>query len=416
MFRKLVLLFYVTSIFFLWTNMPAMAESPPLQLNSNDENYSLFFNFQYRPRYEYNDNKDFQKNTKQDFISHRARLTFTGTYQDFLEIVFQVQDVRIWGSETDTLGDFSANGFDFHQGYALLKHDDKCFLKLGRQEIVFDGQRLIGSVNWAQQARAFDAIKAYYKRTDYQVTGAYAKVLEDDSGVNNNADLFILHGSLKPFDTLYTSLIVIWDGSHTPDSSRWTIGPYFQFNSGGFHSVVEGYGQFGNVKNGMVQDYCAFLAAGRAGYTFDNSWKPTIDVWFDYLSGDDDPTDGKIKVFDTLFATNHKYYGNMDFFLNIPVHTGGLGLMDAGLMAKIKPHKYLIYRIDFHQFWTAKDTLMGNNNLGFEIDFIQKTPLPKGITVTCGFSTFFRGNAMADLRNNEESTEFFGFVMADLKI
>ena len=72
------------------------------------------------------------------------------------------------------------------------------------------------------------------------------------------------------------------------------------------------------------------LGALKQGYTVDGaSRSPGVSVGVEYLSGDDDPTDGTYKVFDTLYATNHKFYGFMDYFLNIPVHTFGLGLRDV---------------------------------------------------------------------------------------
>ncbi len=62
-------------------------------------------------------------------------------------------------------------------------------------------------------------------------------------------------------------------------------------------------------------------------YKFDSPVKPTIGVGIDYLSGDDG-TDDDYNVFNTLYATNHKYYGFMDYFINLPNDTYGKGLMD----------------------------------------------------------------------------------------
>ena len=38
-----------------------------------------------------------------------------------------------------------------------------------------------------------------------------------------------------------------------------------------------------------------------------------------------------MKVFDTLFTTNHKFYGLADLFLNIPLQTDGRGLQDLAV-------------------------------------------------------------------------------------
>lgn len=392
----------------------ALAEAPPLHFGSEDGNYSLAFSLQYRPRFEYNDGKDFAECTKHEFISHRARLGLKATYQDSAEVFFQVQDVRTWGEESNTLGDYDADHFDLHQGYLTLKHKEKCLLRIGRQEIAFDGHRIVGTVNWTQQARSFDAVNASYRWENGGMNAVYAKLREGDvAGDREDVDLFMFHGSVNPTKALYASLLVVHDYSDVMNSHRWTVGPYATFKAGGFNCRAEGYGQFGDVG---TYDYSSFMGSVRAGYTFDAAWAPTLDAWFDYLSGDDDPTDDKMEAFDTLYATNHKFYGYMDFFLNIPVHTAGLGLIDPGVMVKFKPHENVTCILDYHHFLVAEETPGGETDLGDEVDLTIKVPCPKGVTFTGGFSIFSSGEAMKELRGDEESTELFGFIMADLSI
>jgi len=422
--KKIVSLILIAGLCILLMSQWATADPPPLRLESQDGNYRLFFNLQYRPRFEFNDNLDFAKDTENSYISHRARLSLTAQYQDEAEVVIQVQDVRLWGEESlnvtppdNTVFDYTSDGFDLHQGYLLIKHNNKCFLKLGRQEIALDGLRLIGNVNWSQQGRTFDAVRATYKADDFGIDLMYAKLLEDDHKVNgteigSDRDLAILHGRFEPVDGVYTSLIAVWDGLEDKNSRRWTIGPYMKIKINGFHSVVESYGQFGRMGD---NDYCAYMASGRVGYTIDALWKPTVDIWFDYLSGDDNPNDDKVEVFDSLYATNHIYYGLMDYFLNIPLHTGGLGIMDMGGMIKIVPDKRLICKLDVHHFLTSEDTTNGNNDLGTEVDLTVEMPYMQHLTVVTGISVFCQGNAMEDLKGTDaQKTETFGYIMADV--
>jgi len=422
--KKFGSLLLIIGLCILLMSQWAMAKPPPLHLESQDGNYRLFFNLQYRPRFEFNDNLEFAKDTENSYISHRARLSLTAQYQDEAEVVIQVQDVRLWGEESlnvtppdNTLFDYTSDGFDLHQGYLLIKHNNKCFLKLGRQEIALDGLRLIGNVNWSQQGRSFDAVRAAYKADNFGVDLMYAKLLEGDHKVNgaeigSDRELAILHGHFKPVDGVYTSLIAVWDGLEDKNSRRWTIGPYVKIKKGGFHSIAEGYGQFGRMED---NDYRAYMASGRAGYTIDIDWKPTFDLWFDYLSGDDKPNDDKTETFDTLYATNHIFYGLMDYFLNIPLHTGGLGIMDMGAMIKIVPDKRLICKLDVHHFLTSQDTTNGHNDLGTEIDLTVKMPWIPHVTFITGISVFCQGNAMEDLKGTDsQKTETFGYVMADV--
>lgn len=112
-------------------------------------------------------------------------------------------------------------------------------------------------------------------------------------------------------------------------------------------------------------DISAFMLTGSVGYTFKKSgWKPSVWIGYDYLSGtdpvDNDPDYG---TFNTLFATNHKYYGYMDYFVNIPAATGGLGLQDIMLKTRFKPTEQFWFGLDGHHFMSAEDDFDGENTL-----------------------------------------------------
>ena len=97
----------------------------------------------------------------------------------------------------------------------------------------------------------------------------------------------------------------------------------------------------------------AFFGAARVGRKVGET---QVTLWYDYLSGDDDLGDDETKVFDTLFATNHKFYGYADFFLNIPAHTAGRGLRDMALKLKRTLRPGLSLGLDVHTFRLAQDT------------------------------------------------------------
>jgi hypothetical protein len=53
------------------------------------------------------------------FTSMRTRIGVLATLPKNISAFVQLQDVRLWGSESSTT-DFSADGFDLHQGYLDL--------------------------------------------------------------------------------------------------------------------------------------------------------------------------------------------------------------------------------------------------------------------------------------------------------
>ena len=134
------------------------------------------------------------------------------------------------------------------------------------------------------------------------------------------------------------------------------------------------------------QDVPAFMVTCSVGYTFDIKQKPRVALGYDYLSGQT-PDDTDYKVFDTLLATNHKFYGFMDYFLNILGHTGGAGLQDLMLKFQIIPHKKVTLKVDFHQFLSAQ-TVENMNSYGQKVDLTLVSAYQKALNFTLGLSVF----------------------------
>lgn len=127
------------------------------------------------------------------FTSQRARLNF-GYKWDRLNFVFSVQDVRVWGQDGSSINNADGNRFMVNEASADItlmnaadttiktKLFDLLTLKLGRQALIYDDARLLGDLDWLQQARRHDAavLKAMHK--GWQV--------DLGAGFNQNTDAF----------------------------------------------------------------------------------------------------------------------------------------------------------------------------------------------------------------------------------
>jgi len=103
------------------------------------------------------------------FISQRTRLTLN--YRSN-RLIFQttVQDVRLWGQDASTITVTDGSRLGIHEAWAeiiLSNKKDTSFkvspldyfaIKIGRQEISYDDERLLGGLDWTQQGRRHDAI------------------------------------------------------------------------------------------------------------------------------------------------------------------------------------------------------------------------------------------------------------------
>ena len=102
---------------------------------------------QYRLRFLAHSGKDLAPGGTFDAFSHRARLGMKVRALRWFSAMIQLQDVRLWGEETNTLGDYRADGFDVHQAWAAADCPYGLGIKAGRFRNDF------GKINrWHQHA------------------------------------------------------------------------------------------------------------------------------------------------------------------------------------------------------------------------------------------------------------------------
>jgi hypothetical protein len=162
---------------------------------------------------------------------------------------------------------------------------------------------------------------------------------------------------------------------------------------------IEGAYQFGSQTGVfddiiMPQDIRAWLLGGRIGYATPFSILPRLGVGIDVLSGDDGPTDNEYGAFNTLYATNHKFYGYIDFFLDPAARTLDRGLIDGMASASVGLPGGLNFNLDGHAFWLHEDLPVDVDRLiGWEMDVTVPVQLGAGQQLQLGYSAFRNGPA-----------------------
>lgn len=393
----------------LWANV-AQAEETGVK---------VAFSGQVRPRFEA---QDFRDGLSADtFTSMRTRMGVTGQPAEGVKVFVQVQDVRLWGEETNPSTDYRADNFDLHQGYfELLKMGGKPFsLRAGRQELAFAEERLIGQSNWAPQGRAFDGVRATYADKGGNLDLFLMKLREDSSpGRPPNGYFGGAYARVTRAKDQVVDLYALYDrvaGAGGVD--RLTAGFYWSGKRGRADYRVEFTHQAGDLAG---SDLNANLLGATAGVSFGRQVTGRVALWYDYLSGD---SQGRAsKVFSTLFGTNHKFYGFADYFTNIPVDTRNYGLQDVALKLSVKPEQRLTLGMDVHGFWTAarlpkvgipEAFIPTNDRFGQEVDLTVTVVYRKAVTLTAGYSHFFVDDAMTLLRGLREDGNF-AYVMTNV--
>lgn len=341
--------------------------------------------------------------TEQNFL--RTRLSVKAALPKKVTVLAQAQDARIFGEEESPESGIGARS-DMHQGYILAEDlvAPGLWLRLGRMELSYANERLMGASDWSNTGRAFDGIVLGYRGALFDVEVFETKIGEGvgDPFRGRDYDFFGAVATIRALPDHTIDAFAFYD--HDADTlatgedalKRLTIGGRFAGSRMGISYEVEGGAQTGDAGPASVS---AAYFGGRVSYALASPVEPTIGVGVDWLSGDDDPTDDEVKVFDTLFGTGHKFYGYMDLFTDIPDDTGELGLLDILFKVSAKPTGWLSGSVTYHNFRSAEDLVVsgsgGNetfSSFGSEFDVIAKIPCTDNVAVESGFSYFASGD------------------------
>ena len=269
-----------------------------------------------------------------------------------------------------------SDSIDLHQAFVTIGNlkEFPLSLKVGRQELSYGEERLVGAFGWNNIARTFDAVKLRWQNEWFSADffSSHVVIPEDNRfDVDNGSDLFsgVYATSTKIPKTILEGYFLARNASgkaisaepspQFPQPSKqdiYTIGGRLKSKPGelgNWDYTIEGAYQFGDFLDTRVgaptkllqQD--AFMAILQGGYTFNAAWgKPRLGIEYSYASGDHNSQDGTHGTFVNLFPTNHKFYGYMDF-------VSLQNIQDFRGIFQMHPHPRVTVSIEGHGFWLA---------------------------------------------------------------
>ena len=397
-------------------------------LIAGDNDKSVKFDSQIRVRTE-TDGRDFDSDSPiNTYTLLRARLGASLSPVKNFDIYFQVQDSRAFGSEPNTLSN-TAN-LDVHQAYFQMNRmwGKSIRLRAGRTELSYGNERLIGTVGWHNVGRSFDGLLMSFgekKSLDLFITilnqstnPVLGPATPDAAAGQKNESNYFMGGyyqfrekkSYKADAYALYQLNLKRTASNDRELNRLTLGTY---NKGSFSKSVafesEFAVQFGKRRD---QDVTAFMLAPSIGYIFQTGKKPSIWVEYNFLSGMKSG-DTKYKVFDTIFATNHKFYGFMDYFINIPVNTDGRGLQDLVVKGIFPLSEKWQFKAYYHNFRAAASD--GESGFGNEFDFILDYKYDTYVSFYGGISLMLPGELLKQKFAND-NPGLWAFLTLEAKL
>jgi hypothetical protein len=323
--------------------------------------------------------------------------------------------------------------FSFHNIFADYKDgfdsNLEFRLRAGRWEMNYGKGRMIGCRNWSQLRRSFDGAKVKLATEAWWVEGFFAQWVqlaryEIFNSTEKDINVWGVYGHLSqkaglPFN--WEPYILAKDNTTgSKDEHRITIGSRF------FGKIKDTNLSF-DIEGGYQFDYdgtdvsAAFIAL-EGTYSFSKMrMKPYVTLGFDWASGDDNLSDGKIKTFEGVSPYGHYYFGYAD-------EIGRQNIMSPWIRLGMKPKKKLTTMIEGHWFWAdesadaihspcnctkvvRKGLAGADSYIGFEVDLIAKYKFSHHLSGLMGYSYLFAGEYVKDTGSAHDDIQRFMLQM-----
>lgn len=356
-----------------------------------------------------------------NFISQRARITIEYN-SDKIKLKLSPQNVRVWGDVNINSKNDLNNAL--HEAYGEAKLTPIFSIQLGRQELSYDNERILGATDWNMQAKSHDALLLKFNidssthKIDIGV--AYNAVGESNFKQNYTVNQYKTlqyiwyHGD---FNNINLSVLALNNGMpYIKDNKEkvafsQTLGLNTNYKKEKFNANVEAYVQTGKIATNKVLSY---YAQGNLEYQWIDQLKTSIGVA--YLSGKStNDRSSDIKSFNPLYGTNHKFNGFMDYFY-VGNHNYSVGLIDINANIFYKLEK-VAFKFMPHVFLSGaemvKNGVEQKKLLGTELDFTVAYQVFNSFSLEAGYSQMFATSSMELLKGgNKDNTNNWFYLTA----
>lgn len=409
---KGIILFQILFLFIIFSNN-IYAE--------NIDKEKFIINGEFRPRTELRNGYRNPFNSKDPsafFTTQRSRLNLLYSKENYTAYL-SVQDIRVWGE--DNLKDYSGMLSTF-QAWFEIPIIDNLFLKIGRQAIAYDNNRLFSENNWRQNSGSHDGISFKFnnKTIESDLVFAFNQNKENISGTNYSTDdikdqyklLIISLFKYNINDFWKISLINTSDAFQEKEKSeimkfRFTNGGRVELNYNKFYSTISSYYQHGKTRDN--KNISSFFIEPEIKYSVSDNF--TIRLGSEIFSGQDPNDKNNFTSFIPLYGVAHKFNGTMDYFTKFPDDTKAGGLINPYLFFIYDLNKDIKIRSDFHIFYSLnnlfnKDNKIIDKYLGFETDLLLNYQINKELGLELGYSFLIPSKSMETIKSIENINPF----------
>ena len=335
------------------------------------------------------------------------------------------------------------NSAELLQGYArwrkkdLITADSTSTVTAGRMTIDVGSRRLVArnryrntinaftGVDWRWQAASGREFRAFYLLPVQRLPGDRTSLLDNEAEFDEQSSDLSFWGLFYKLPLWEKQALEIYafgldeqDSSDRPTRNRdFTTVGFRLFRKAAlsrFDFVIENAIQFGESRSSTAAtnvtdlDHLAHFHHATIGYSFDYVWRPRLSFQYDFVSGDDSPTDGENNRFDTLFGARRFEWGPTGIYGPF----ARANLSTPGLRLKLKPATSITSFIAYRGYWLAADKdawttarvrdASGNSDsfLGHQVEVrVRYTPVPNNVRLEFGVAHLFVGEFVEQAPN-----------------
>lgn len=332
-------------------------------------------------------------------IGQRSRFNMKFTHTKRFTAYISLQDVRIWGQQDPRSS--TPSTFHVFEAWAEPVLSPGLSVRIGRQRLIYDNQRLFSDNNWRTAAASHDAVVLKYDsktlKTDFvagfnQSSDRLRGTEYTPAGFSYHKLLLMHYLKTKLIGNLSLTLINAADGHQdlkNPEKiqMRYTDGGRLDYKAGKVYATLSGYYQWGKLNSDKT------LSAWylQPEVQWQAHPKVLLRLGSEVFSGTamDTPAD-EDHSFVPLIGSGHSFNGSLDLITKFPSDIGGLGLLNPYLFVISELSKRFDLRTDVHYFRLMETYTLNDKDydqaLGVENDWLL-TYKPNNYTrLEAGFS------------------------------
>ncbi len=365
-----------------------------------------------RERVEGIDNSGYTDGRDDVFSLTRVRLNVSVT-SPYVGATVQVADARVAGKDVGPVAPPFRAPFDLRQSFVDLGNaKTPVTARLGRQEMAYGDQRLIGPLNWLNTGRTFDGGTGVV-RTKAATVNLFAasvvRVFDNRADRSGNGNLLagtyismpkvIRKATVDPYVIFHREHNQLTEARVPGDLHQGTVGVRL---AGGLPAALDYNVEMGLQRGSLGSDeLSAWAGHWQLRRTFTGRTTPHLTAEYNRASGDESPTDGTRGTFDQLFGSPHDKLGLADL-------VGWRNISHVRVGFDVTPIKSTPITVNWHDFRLveARDGLYAaggalvaripagaaSTHVGNELDVQATHPITPQLALGVGYARMFTGD------------------------